>query len=155
MAPTINVEHEEVSYLIYVTCDGSACTKCHKPGHIARNCHTKAQPRLGPITFADLAAGRQVTNPTPSTIYLVVLAKTTIYNTYLTNNSPHQQPPDYQRTFRMRLQFRLHLKMHYSIWQLELETFTNYWHIEASQGRFRTTTYRHCCVHQLLIECSI
>lgn len=65
MAPIINVEHEEVSDLIYVTCDDNACTKCHKPVHVARNCHTKAQPRLDPITFADLTAGRQVTNPPP------------------------------------------------------------------------------------------
>jgi hypothetical protein len=51
----------------------------------------------------------------------------TIYKTYLATNSTHQQTPDYQRMFRMRLQFRLHLEMHHSIWQHNIETFTGYW----------------------------
>jgi hypothetical protein len=52
-------------YTIYVTCDDVTCTNCHKPGHVAQNCHTTAQSRLGPITFADLAAGRKTTRPPP------------------------------------------------------------------------------------------
>jgi hypothetical protein len=62
---TINVQHDGVSYVIYVTCDDITCTNCHKPGHLAKNCHTTTQTRFGPITFADLAAGRRATHPPP------------------------------------------------------------------------------------------
>jgi hypothetical protein len=51
---------------------------CHKTGYAARNCHTTAQSRLGLITFADLAAGRRVTNsPPPSTAPVVPLVSST------------------------------------------------------------------------------
>jgi hypothetical protein len=63
--PTLNLEHEEAHYTIYVTCDDVTCTKCHKPGHSAQNCHTTAQSRLSTLTFADLAAGRRVRPPPP------------------------------------------------------------------------------------------
>jgi hypothetical protein len=60
---TLNVEHDNAHYTIYVTCDDITCTNCHKPGHSAQNCHTTAQTRLSPLTFADLAAGRRVRPP--------------------------------------------------------------------------------------------
>jgi hypothetical protein len=63
---TINVQHDEVSYVIYVTCDDITCTNCHKPGHVAQNCHTTTQTRSGPITFADLAAGRRRATQPPA-----------------------------------------------------------------------------------------
>jgi hypothetical protein len=69
--------------------------------------------------------------------YLLVLAKTTIYKTYLATKSTHQQPPDYQRMFRMRLQFRLHLEMHHSIWQHNIEIFTGYWLHRNSLGKIQ------------------
>jgi hypothetical protein len=53
----INVQHDGVTYAVYVTCD-ITCMNCHKPGHTVQNCHTPVQSRLTPITFADLAAGR-------------------------------------------------------------------------------------------------
>jgi hypothetical protein len=62
---TINVEHDGINYVIYVTCDVITSTNCHKPGNIAQNCHTTAQSRLGPIIFADLAAERRATHPPP------------------------------------------------------------------------------------------
>jgi hypothetical protein len=65
MPHNFKVEHDGVSYAIYVTSDDVTCTNCRKPGHVARNCHTPAQARVGPITFADLAAGRRVTTPHP------------------------------------------------------------------------------------------
>jgi hypothetical protein len=65
--PTINAEYEGVSYVIYITCHDSTCKNCHKPGRVAKNCHTTAQSRIDSITYEDLAAGRRVT--TPSTIY--------------------------------------------------------------------------------------
>lgn len=43
----------------YVTSDDVTCMNCQKPGRVARNCHTTAQPRLGPVTFAALAVGRR------------------------------------------------------------------------------------------------
>jgi uncharacterized protein (DUF2249 family) len=58
MPSTLNVRYDGVTYVIYVTSDDITCTNCHKPGHLARNCHTTAQVRLGPTTYADLAAGR-------------------------------------------------------------------------------------------------
>jgi hypothetical protein len=39
---TINAQHDEVNYAVYVTCD-ITCINCHKPGHEAQNCHTTAQ----------------------------------------------------------------------------------------------------------------
>jgi exonuclease III len=60
--------------------------------------------------------------------YLIVLAKTTIYKTYLaTINHPHCRPPDYWRMFRMRLQYRLHIEIHHSIWSNDMEHFRTYW----------------------------
>jgi hypothetical protein len=67
------------------------------------------------------------TTPQQLSNFLLVLAETTIYKTYLATNCTHQQPPDYQRLFRMWLQFRLHLEMHHRIWQHDIETLTNYW----------------------------
>jgi hypothetical protein len=65
MPHIFNVEYDGVSYVIYVINDYVTYMNCQKPGHIARNCHTTAQSRLGPITFADLAAGRRVTTSHP------------------------------------------------------------------------------------------
>jgi hypothetical protein len=67
------------------------------------------------------------TTPQQPADYLLVLAKIRIYKTYLETNSPHQQPPDYQSMFRMRLQYRLHLEMHHSAWQHDIEMFMIYW----------------------------
>jgi hypothetical protein len=61
MPHTINVEHDGVQYAIYVASDDVTCLDCHRTGHVARNCHTTVPVRTGSITFADLAAGRQVT----------------------------------------------------------------------------------------------
>jgi hypothetical protein len=82
-----------------------------------------------PLQKRHILYGYPTLDTTPQQLvdYLLVLAKTTIYKTYLATNSPHQQPPDYQRMFRMRLQYRLHLQMHHSIWQHDIETFTSYW----------------------------
>jgi hypothetical protein len=60
---TINVEHDGVTYLIYVTCDDGTCINCRKRDHVAKNCHTIAQSRIGPITLADRGAGRQFNTP--------------------------------------------------------------------------------------------
>jgi hypothetical protein len=60
-----NTRYEGVNYVIYITCDDGTCMNCHKPSHVARNCRTTAQPRMGPITFADLAAGRRYHPPPP------------------------------------------------------------------------------------------
>ncbi|XP_023723410.1 uncharacterized protein LOC111873162 [Cryptotermes secundus] len=67
MPSTLNIRYDGVAYVIYVTSDDVTCTNCQKPGHLARNCHTTAQERLGPITFADLAAGRRKTHTTQRT----------------------------------------------------------------------------------------
>jgi hypothetical protein len=71
--------------------------------------------------------------------YLLVLSKTTIYKTYMAMNSTHQHPTDYQRMCRMTLQFRLHLEMHHTLRQNDIETFTSCW----------LHRIRHFCVHQL------
>jgi hypothetical protein len=38
-----------------------------------------------------------------------------------------QTAPDYQRMFRMRLEYRLHTEMHYSLWANGMDTFRGYW----------------------------
>jgi hypothetical protein len=35
--------------------------------------------------------------------------------------------PDYQRMFRMRLQYRLYAEMHYNLWANDIDTFKSYW----------------------------
>jgi hypothetical protein len=35
---TINIEHEDKNYLVFVSCDDILCYKCRGSGHIARNC---------------------------------------------------------------------------------------------------------------------
>jgi hypothetical protein len=63
--------------------------------------------------------------PQQRTNYLLVLAKITIYKTYLATNSTHT--PDYQRMFHMRLQYRLYTEMHCSLWTNDANTFRGYW----------------------------
>jgi hypothetical protein len=63
MPHSINVEHDGVQYVIYVTSDYVTFLNCHRTGHVARSSHTTASVRTGPITFADLVAGRRVTKP--------------------------------------------------------------------------------------------
>jgi hypothetical protein len=58
---------------------------------------------------------------------LLVVAKTAVYKTYLATNSTHRHTPDYQRMFRMRLQYRLHTEMHCSLWANDMDTFRGYW----------------------------
>jgi hypothetical protein len=58
---------------------------------------------------------------------LLALAKSTIYKTYLATNSTHRHTPDYQRMFRMRLQYRLYTEMHDSLWANDIDTFKSYW----------------------------
>jgi hypothetical protein len=53
-------------------------------------------------------------NNSPTT-YLLALVKTTIYKTYLATKSTHRHIPDYQRMFRVRLQYRLYTEMHCSL----------------------------------------
>jgi hypothetical protein len=59
--------------------------------------------------------------------YLVVLAKTTVYKTHPATNSTHRHTPDYQRIFRMRLQYLLCTEMHCSLWANDMDTFKGYW----------------------------
>jgi copper homeostasis protein CutC len=42
-------------------------------------------------------------------------------------NSTHRHTPDYQRMFRMRLQYRLYTEMHYSLLANDMDTFKSYW----------------------------
>jgi hypothetical protein len=72
--------------------------------------------------------GYPVLHTTPKQLanYLIVLAKSTIYKTFLADNT-HHQANNYKRMFRLRLQFRLQLELHHSIWNNDIETFSNYW----------------------------
>jgi hypothetical protein len=92
-----------------------------------------------PLQKRHILYGYPTLNTIPQQLanYLLVLAKTTIYKTYTATNSTHQQTPKYQRMFRMRLQFRLHLEMHHSLWQNDIETFTNYWLHRNVQGKMQ------------------
>jgi hypothetical protein len=58
------------------------------------------------------------TTPQQIANYLIVLAKSTIYKTFLAaTNSTHHHAANYQRMFQLRLHFRLQLEMHHSIWK--------------------------------------
>jgi hypothetical protein len=63
------------------------------------------------------------TTPQQLANYLLVLANTKIYKTHLATDSAHRLTPDYQSMFRMRLQYRLYIEMHYSLWA----SFRGYW----------------------------
>jgi hypothetical protein len=67
------------------------------------------------------------TTPQQLVNYLLVLAKTTVYETYLATNSTHRHTPDYKPMFLMRLQYRLYREMHYSLWANDMDTFRGYW----------------------------
>jgi hypothetical protein len=96
-------------------------------GRLTKTLHDLLGPR--PLQKRHILYGYPTLDTTPQQVanYLLVLAKTTIYKTYMAKNSIHQRPPDYKLMFRMRLQFRLHLEMHHSLWQNDIETFTSYW----------------------------
>jgi hypothetical protein len=85
--PTINVGYDGVSYVIYDTCDDSTCMNCRKPGHVAKNRHTRAQSNIGSITFADLAAGWRVTTPLHNTVPALLAANTRKGTTTTTDNT--------------------------------------------------------------------
>jgi exonuclease III len=59
--------------------------------------------------------------------YLLVLAKTTIYKTYMATHSTQDRTTSYWRMFKLRFQYRIYLEMHYSLWRNELEKFKDYW----------------------------
>jgi hypothetical protein len=63
------------------------------------------------------------TNPQQLASYRLVLAKPTVYKTYLATNSTHRHTPT---TFRMRLQYRLYTEMHYSLWANDMDPFRGY-----------------------------
>jgi hypothetical protein len=67
------------------------------------------------------------TTPKQLANFLLVLAKTTIYKTYLATNSTHRHMPDYQCMFHMRLQYQLYTEMHYSLWANDMDTYRGYW----------------------------
>jgi hypothetical protein len=96
-------------------------------GRLIKTLHDLLGPHL--LQKRHILYGYPTLDTTPHQLanYLLVLAKTTMYKTYMATNSTHQRPPDYKRMFRMRLQFRLHLEMHHSLWQNDIETVTSYW----------------------------
>jgi exonuclease III len=74
--------------------------------------------------------GPPTTQTTPQQLanYLLVLAKTTIYRTYLAaDNDNHHQNSKYQEIFRIRLNYRLQLEMHHNIWNNNIKRFQTYW----------------------------
>jgi hypothetical protein len=69
-------------------------------GHLTKTPHDLLGPH--PLQKRHILYGYPTLDTTPEQLanYLLVLAKTTIYKTYLATNSTHQQPADYQRTFQ-------------------------------------------------------
>jgi hypothetical protein len=53
-------------------------------------------------------------------------SQTTVYRTRLATNSSHLHVPNYQRMLPMRLQYRLHIEMHYSLKGYFQFIITNY-----------------------------
>jgi hypothetical protein len=92
-----------------------------------------------PLHKKQIRYGYTTLDTTPQQLanYLLALAKTTIYKTYLATNNTHTKPPDYQRMFRIRLLFRLHLEMNYSTWKDDVEKFKSYWLQENILGRLQ------------------
>jgi hypothetical protein len=86
------------------------CNRLAKIHHILLGPH--------PLQKKRILYGYSTLDTTPQQLanYLLVLAKTTIYKTYLAMNRNHHHPPDYQRKFQMRLQYRLYTEMQYSLW---------------------------------------
>ncbi|PNF28681.1 hypothetical protein B7P43_G07886 [Cryptotermes secundus] len=88
---------------------------------------------LGPHTIQKkhILYGYPSLHTTPHQLanYLIVLAKSTIYKTFIAAiaNSTKHQEANYHRMFQMRLHFRLQLEMHHSIWKNDVKTFKNYW----------------------------
>jgi hypothetical protein len=93
--------------------------------NLAQTLHELLGPR--PLQKKLMLYSTLDTTPQQLANYLLVLAKTTIYKTYPAANSTHRHTPDYQRMFRMRLQYRLYTEMHYSLWENDTDTFRGYW----------------------------
>jgi hypothetical protein len=77
------------------------------------------------------------TTPQQLANYLIVLAKATIYKTYMATIDTQEKPPEYQRMLRIRLVFRLHRELHHSIWQNDIEAFEHYWLQKNILGRIQ------------------
>jgi hypothetical protein len=105
-----------------------------------------------PLHKKQILYGYPTLDTTPQQLanYLLALAKTTIYKTYLATNNTHTKPPDYQRMLRVRLLFRLNLEMHYSTWKDDVEKFKSYWLHKTywddskKEGFYSPNRSRHC-----------
>ena len=78
-------------------------------------------------------------NDTPQQLanYLLVLAKSTIYKTYMATNSTDRPTTDYWRLFRLRLQYRMYIEMHQSHYRNEMENFQKYWMYKNILGKLQ------------------
>jgi hypothetical protein len=73
-------------------------------------------------------SNRKTAQKSPNITQLpVVIAKSTVYKTYMATNSTHGHITDHGRTFRMRRQY---IDMHYSLWKNDMKTFKTYWRHE-------------------------
>jgi hypothetical protein len=58
--------------------------------------------------------------------FVIIMAKSTIYKTYMASAGEEGRTPNYYRLLMMRLKYRLHLELHRSIMD-DTDRFRNYW----------------------------
>jgi hypothetical protein len=67
--------------------------------------------------------------------FVIIMAKSTIYKTYMASADEEGRTPNYYRLLMMRLKYRLHLELHRSIMDNETDRFQNYWLYRQFLGR--------------------
>jgi hypothetical protein len=67
--------------------------------------------------------------------FLVTLAKSTTYKTYVAAVATDGQPPNYYRLLLMRLRYRLLLEMHKRVMDNDMDGFQNYWLHRQALGK--------------------
>jgi hypothetical protein len=78
------------------------------------------------------------TVPKQLAIYLIVLAKSTLYKTFSAAvNGTQHNATNYQRMFQLRLQFYLQLEMHHSVLKNGMKTFKPNGYTTASSVKFQ------------------
>jgi hypothetical protein len=67
--------------------------------------------------------------------FAIIMAKSTIYKTYMASADEERWTPNYYRLLMMRLKYRLHLELHRSIMDNDTDRFQNYWLYRQVLGR--------------------
>jgi hypothetical protein len=84
---------------------------------------------------------------------LLVLAKTTVYKTYMAVHDTLRPSRTYHQMMRLGIQYRLYVEWHHSIWKNDVERFSAFWLYRQILGKidngqfFSVISYKEKCMN--------